>query len=219
MLMRKSMNEFSSSTRLHINKPYHACEPLFRPNSSTNLAFKNHKNCKQSVQCLNNTRVSKNGKIRRNLVIYSSAEPGPPSPSDPSPNPLSWILAIVLAVVPLIGQKWGPLLKKKVETALNEVEEVVEAVEKVAEEVEKVAEDLINDLPVGGKLRKAVEFVENVAERTAKDADIVDDFIDKVQEEEKEVESYVESLEEKEKEKEKDKEAAQKAKETETKTN
>lgn len=60
------------------------------------------------------------------------------------------------------------------ETSLNE------ATEKIAEVVEKAAVDFTGYLPAGGKSRKAVEFVENVAERAAKDADLVGDFIDKV---------------------------------------
>ena len=63
-----------------------------------------------------------------------------------------------------------------VETA----EDVVEAVEKVAEEVDKVAEEIKERLPAGGKLRVAVTSIENIAERTAKDAEMVDDIIDKV---------------------------------------
>lgn len=59
-------------------------------------------------------------------------------------------------------------------------EEIVEAVEKVAEGVEKAAENIAEDLPEGGGLRKAVDFVEHVAERANKDAHIVGDFIDKV---------------------------------------
>lgn len=68
----------------------------------------------------------------------------------------------------------------KVESALQRAEDVAEAVEKVAERVEKVAEDIAENLPKGGKLREAVDFVEKIAERTAKDAGAVDDFIDKV---------------------------------------
>lgn len=68
----------------------------------------------------------------------------------------------------------------KVESALQTAEDVAEAVEKVAEGVEKVAEDIAENLPKGGKLREAVDFVEKIAERTAKDAGVVDDFIDKV---------------------------------------
>ncbi|KAL0438171.1 UNVERIFIED_CONTAM: hypothetical protein Slati_2300100, partial [Sesamum latifolium] len=100
----------------------------------------------------------------------------------------------IAIVVPFINYKWGPLLKDKIVTAMKMTEEVVEAVEKVAGEVEKVAEDIADDLPEGGKLRNAVDFVEKVAERAARDAGAVDDFIDKVQEEQEKVESLVESL-------------------------
>jgi hypothetical protein len=50
----------------------------------------------------------------------------------------------------------------------------------VAEQVDKVAEDIADDLPAGGKLKEAVTFIENLAERTAKDAQLVDDTIEKV---------------------------------------
>ncbi|CAI9755857.1 unnamed protein product [Fraxinus pennsylvanica] len=225
--MRKSINEFSSNTSLHINyKPHHAFEPLFKPNSSANLAFKSHKNCKLRVQCLNNTSlVAKSGKIKRIWVVRSSVEPGPPTPSGPPFDPLNWILGIIISVViPFIGQKWAPV-KNKIDAALNKVEYVVEAVEKVAGKVEKVAEDIADDLPAGGELRKVVDFVERVAERVAKDAGLMDDFIDEVQEKEEKLESLVQSLEEKEreeekeKEKDKDKEPTQKADETEEKVN
>ncbi|KAK4391008.1 hypothetical protein Sango_2164100 [Sesamum angolense] len=102
----------------------------------------------------------------------------------------------ITVVVPFFSGKWASLLKLKneVETAVETVEEIVEAVEKVAEGVEKVAEDIADDLPEGGRLRKAVDFVESVAERASKDAHLVGDFIDKVQEVEERVEEYVESL-------------------------
>ncbi|CAA2936424.1 Hypothetical predicted protein [Olea europaea subsp. europaea] len=221
MLMRKSISEFNSSTSLPINNPHHDFRPLSKPNSSANLAFKSHKKCKPSVQCLNNTNlVARNDKIKRNWIVRSSVEPGPPTPSGPPSNPLNWILGIVIAVlIPFIGQKWGPI-KNKIETVLNKAEDVAEGVEKMAEKVEKVAEDISDDLPAGGQLRRAVDFVEKVAERAAKDAGLVDDFIDEIQEKEEKVESYVESLEEKDKEekdKEKEKEPAQNAEESETK--
>lgn len=63
---------------------------------------------------------------------------------------------------------------------MQTTEDVAEAVEKVAEKVEKVAEDIAENLPKGGKLRETVDFVEKLAERTAKDAGAIDDFIDKV---------------------------------------
>ncbi|KAL6515478.1 hypothetical protein OROHE_018512 [Orobanche hederae] len=129
---------------------------------------------------------------KRNVVVYNSGEPGP---SGSSPNILSWAVAVAIAVViPFMSYKWGPNFKKKVDTAMKITEDVVETVEKVAEEVEKVAEDIVDDLPEGGKLRKAVDFVEKLAERTAKDAGAIDEFIDKVQEEEEKAELFIESL-------------------------
>lgn len=72
--------------------------------------------------------------------------------------------------------RWADEVDKVVEVA----EEVTEVVEKVAEGVEKVAEDMAEVLPEGGKLRGAAEFVERVAEETAKDARLVEGLIDKV---------------------------------------
>lgn len=68
----------------------------------------------------------------------------------------------------------------EVDTAVEAIEEIVDAVGKVAEGVEKVAEDIAEDLPEGGRLRKAVDFVEHVAERANTDAHLVVGFIDKV---------------------------------------
>lgn len=69
---------------------------------------------------------------------------------------------------------------EEVETALDKAEEVVEMVEEVAEDVEKVADDIGDHLPEGTKLRKAASFVEDVAKETVKDANLAEDFIDKV---------------------------------------
>lgn len=56
---------------------------------------------------------------------------------------------------------------------------MVEAVEEVAEKVDKFAEHIADDLPEG-KLKNALERIEHVAERVAKDADQLDHAIDKV---------------------------------------
>ncbi|EYU32464.1 hypothetical protein MIMGU_mgv1a022871mg [Erythranthe guttata] len=109
----------------------------------------------------------------------------------------NWAVGFAMTVViPFFTHKWTSLLKLKneVETAVEAVEGIVDAVEKVAEGVEKVAEDIAEDLPEGGRLRKAVDFIEHVAERANRDAHLVGDFIDKVQEVEDKVEDYVESL-------------------------
>ncbi|XP_075484402.1 uncharacterized protein LOC142524343 [Primulina tabacum] len=132
---------------------------------------------------------------KRELTVRSSVDSGPPAPSGFPFNALSWVLAIAIAaVVPFINYKWGPLLKNKIETTLKVTEDLAETVKEVAEVVEKVAEDVAEDLPQGGKLREAVDFVENLAERAAKDAGAIDDFIEKVEEEEKTTESFIESL-------------------------
>ncbi|KAL0314283.1 UNVERIFIED_CONTAM: hypothetical protein Sangu_2272700 [Sesamum angustifolium] len=58
-------------------------------------------------------------------------------------------------------------------------------------EVDKIAEDISDDLPQG-KLKDLVDFVENMAGKTAKTADSLDNIIDKVQEAEDKVEDIVE---------------------------
>ncbi|GFQ02368.1 hypothetical protein PHJA_002380800 [Phtheirospermum japonicum] len=143
----------------------------------------------------NSRRVKKGDKNRRRFLVRSVV-PGAPPPSEPPFNFINWIVGVSITVVlPFITHKWASLLKLKneVETAVETVEDIVEAVEKVAEGVEKAAEDIADDLPEGGALRKAVDFVEHVAERANRDAQLVGDFIDKVQEVEEKVEGYVES--------------------------
>lgn len=68
----------------------------------------------------------------------------------------------------------------EVDTVVETIEQITEVVEKVAEVVDKVAEDIADDLPEGGRFRKAVVLIENVAEQTAKDAHLLEDIIHKV---------------------------------------
>ncbi|KAH6782587.1 hypothetical protein C2S51_007880 [Perilla frutescens var. frutescens] len=140
-------------------------------------------------------RLRKCCRSKGRFIVRSVVQPGAPPPSPF--NLINWILGIAITVVlPFFSNKWTSLLriKNEVETVVEIAEEIVVAVEKVAEGVEKAAENLAEDLPEGGGLRKAVDFVEHVAERANKDAHIVGDFIDKVQEVEEKVEDYVESL-------------------------
>lgn len=67
-----------------------------------------------------------------------------------------------------------------VDTAVETIEGIVEAVEKVAEIVDMVAEEISDDLPAGGRLKRVVDLLEDVAEAAAKDAHKVGDVIDKV---------------------------------------
>ncbi|KAF4366745.1 hypothetical protein F8388_020107 [Cannabis sativa] len=117
-----------------------------------------------------------------------------------------WVLGLVISLIlPFYRNKWGPLLsiKRKVDMAVNTVEAVAEAVEKVAEKVEDIADDIADNLPDNGKLKDAVLFIEKVAHETAKDAHLLDDFIEKVEELEEKVESFLEgSVQEDEAEKE-----------------
>ncbi|KAK4758342.1 hypothetical protein SAY87_019643 [Trapa incisa] len=133
------------------------------------------------------------------LVVQSGVDPASQLPSDASDGPWAWVLGlggIVSVLLSFTKSKWGPLLKFKNEadSVLQTAEDVVERVERVAKEVENTAEGVAGILPEGGKLRTVAKFIEGVAEETAKDAHLVDGFIDKVQELEKEVDEGVESL-------------------------
>ncbi|KAL0369299.1 UNVERIFIED_CONTAM: hypothetical protein Scaly_1148800 [Sesamum calycinum] len=204
MCVAKSVIAFGYPPALDIIKPRRPSQTPIIFNSSANLPMvrKHHSLFfnKQGFKRLNNVvRVQKNDGNTRSLVVYSVVQPtGAPPPSDPPFNFLKWILGVVMSIVLpfLTHNKWGSLLKLKneVDTAVETIEVIVDAVEKVAEEVEKAAEHIANDLPEGGTLKKAVDFVESVAEVTSKEAHLVGDFIDKVQEAEEKVEACVESM-------------------------
>ncbi|KAH6759151.1 hypothetical protein C2S51_019386 [Perilla frutescens var. frutescens] len=162
--------------------------------SSSLAALKNHDRIRSWDS---NMRLKRCYRSKGRFIVRSVVQPEVPPPSGPPFNLINWILGIAVTVVlPFFSKKWTSLLriKNEVETAVEIAEEIVEAVEKVAEGVEKAAENLAEDLPEGGGLRKAVDFVEHAAERANKDAHIVGDFIDKVQEVEEKVEDYVENL-------------------------
>ncbi|CAK7347197.1 unnamed protein product [Dovyalis caffra] len=80
----------------------------------------------------------------------------------------------------------------KFEAVVETADRVADIVEEVAEEVGKVAEEVADHLPEGGNLEQVATFVENVAKETAKDANLVDELIEKVEELGNEVESVVE---------------------------
>ncbi|KAL0017541.1 hypothetical protein SO802_004610 [Lithocarpus litseifolius] len=138
-------------------------------------------------------------KRKMDVTVHSSIPPAPPIPSNPaSPGPWKlWIVGLIAsAILPFFGIKFGPLLKLKqeVDTVVEAAEEVAEVVEKVAEEVDKVAEEISEHLPEGGKLRVAAKIIEKVAEKTAEDAQLVEDVIDKVEAMEKDLESFIDPV-------------------------
>ncbi|KAL7155772.1 hypothetical protein ABFS83_03G098800 [Erythranthe nasuta] len=176
-----------------INKPSYLSGSRIFFYSSSSSHFASVTNRNQRVF----RRAKQNGTSQRRFVVRSVVGPGAPPPSEPPYNFINWAVGFAITVViPFFTHKWTSLLKLKneVETAVEAVEGIVDAVEKVTEGVEKVAEDIAEDLPEGGRLRKAVDFIEHVAERANRDAHLVGDFIDKVQEVEDKMEDYVESL-------------------------
>ncbi|KAK4400522.1 hypothetical protein Sango_1158300 [Sesamum angolense] len=110
-------------------------------------------------------------------LLSSFSIPGFSLPGD---NP--WITGIagLLVTVPFLVQ-WLLTLTKEVDLAAETVEKIADTVGKVAEEVDKAAEEIAEALPEGG-LKKMVSFVEDLAEETTKDAQMVEDLMDKVEE-------------------------------------
>ncbi|KAE8714362.1 Detected protein of unknown function [Hibiscus syriacus] len=130
-----------------------------------------------------------------NMVVCCSVGSGPSFPSNPGPSSWKlWVMGILMSMVlPFWRSKWGPLLKLKdeVETVIDKVEAATDIVEKVAEQVEGVADDIGNHLPEG-RLKDALEIVEDIAKNTADGARLAGEFIDKVEEVEEKVESWME---------------------------
>ncbi|KAI3464478.1 hypothetical protein Pfo_021141 [Paulownia fortunei] len=146
----------------------------------------------------NNFGLQWSNTSKRNFVVYASNVPPEDAlPSKPSSNSfINQILGVVMTVIlPFLSNKLGPfwIFKNKIEDTVETVEQIVNAVEKVAEQVDKVAEDITDDLPEG-KLKDILDFVEDMAEKTADSADSIGDFIDKVQEAGERVEALVDSL-------------------------
>ncbi|KAL0365932.1 UNVERIFIED_CONTAM: hypothetical protein Sradi_3483300 [Sesamum radiatum] len=140
----------------------------------------------------------------RNFIVCNNVQPADGQlPSQPRSTFLNWILGVVLAMIlPLVSNnKKGPLLiklKNEVDSRVEEIEEMAETVENVAEAVDKAIDQIADHLPKDqAKLRKVMHIVEDVAEKTAKNAHILGDIIDELQEiEEKVAKSVVQSLRE-----------------------
>ncbi|XP_011074788.1 uncharacterized protein LOC105159423 isoform X2 [Sesamum indicum] len=140
----------------------------------------------------------------RNFIVCNNIQPADGQlPPQPQSTFLNWILGVVLAIIlPLVTtNRKGPLLiklKNDVDSRVEAIEEMAETVENVAEAVDKAIDQIAHHLPKEAKLRKVMHIVEDVAEKTAKNAHIIGDVIDELQEiEEKVAKSVVESLREK----------------------
>nr|XP_017222836.1 PREDICTED: uncharacterized protein LOC108199510 [Daucus carota subsp. sativus] len=130
--------------------------------------------------------------IHRNLSSYNSSQQGSSSPSG---SPLSswkrWIAGVAVSAITLPQLNSFLEWKNEVEIIVEDAEIIAEVVEKVAEEVAEVADLLDNQLPEGGKLRNAVDVIEDVAKEIVKDTNIAEDILNKVEDFGKEVDSLI----------------------------
>ncbi|XP_065881485.1 uncharacterized protein [Euphorbia lathyris] len=127
-----------------------------------------------------------NNKIcSRYMAVHAGVDPGSVVPPDPSSIPWKfWIVGMLITAILPFWNKFWPLTKLKadrVDSIVENVEEVAEGIENVAEGIDKVAEELADHLPEGGRLQKAAMFVEDAAEQAAKNAHLLDQFIDKLE--------------------------------------
>ncbi|KVH98521.1 hypothetical protein Ccrd_023260 [Cynara cardunculus var. scolymus] len=93
------------------------------------------------------------------FVIRSNVNPPPAGVPDPS-GPPSGSLSN--------SDEFVDKIDKKIETT----EHVVKGIEKVAERVDKVIDSITDDLPEESKLKKALVFVDEIAEGVAKTAHV-----------------------------------------------
>ncbi|PON41438.1 hypothetical protein PanWU01x14_289610 [Parasponia andersonii] len=131
-------------------------------------------------------------------IVCNSVEPGASCGGGAPWNTWQGLVfgVVVTLILPFWRSKWGPLLafKNKVDSVVDSVEAVAEVVEKVAEKVEDIADDIADKLPENGKLKDAVLLIEKIAKETAKDAHLVDEFIEKVEGVEEKVESLFDNV-------------------------
>ncbi|KAL7150180.1 hypothetical protein ABFS83_05G093000 [Erythranthe nasuta] len=174
--------------------------------------FKQHKNGGDSSLFLRNntnlrrllhTATTKTGSNRshKDLIVRNAAPEAAATvdllssfslPSIPgiSDSPLIALIAGLTVGLPFVIQRLLTLTKE-IDMAAETVEKIADAVGKVAEEVDKAAEGIAESLPEGG-LKKMVHVIEDLAEETAKDAQKVEDLMDKVEELDDKLEAFLE---------------------------
>ncbi|XP_076941438.1 uncharacterized protein LOC143610990 [Bidens hawaiensis] len=143
-----------------------------------------------------NLSMSKTSQTTK-FVTHSNVNPPPDAPlpsGSPSGSLRNWIVGMVLTfVLPFFTHKWGSLLllKNKVDQKIETTEHVVQTIEHAAEKVDKVLDSITEDLPKDSQLKKALEWVDEIAEGVAKSAHVADEIINKVEEAEDKLESFV----------------------------
>ncbi|XP_063941724.1 uncharacterized protein LOC108197542 isoform X2 [Daucus carota subsp. sativus] len=196
VLVPLNSKSFSSSAA-----PRPRFRPVFRDrtgspaNSSASLSFRQNFGC--GCGCISSS--IKINPVTVQKKIYSSMQPGTPIPSgNPSgTNWKGWVVGILLSMVlPFYRTKLTSFLalKKEVETVVDTAELVLDVVEKVVAEVVEIADVLEENLPQGAKLKNTIERVESVAREIGKDADLLEDLLQKVEKAEKEVGNMIEPV-------------------------
>ncbi|XP_057763618.1 uncharacterized protein LOC130984923 isoform X1 [Salvia miltiorrhiza] len=115
-------------------------------------------------------------------------------------NWVKWLLGYVVTfLLPFWKNKWDNLLTLEGEAAkvVGEVEVVAEVVEKVATAADKALEEVVNQLPDNSKLKEAAQALEHVSSVAAKDAQLIENLINKasdVKQDIEELESIVEPI-------------------------
>ncbi|XP_057763619.1 uncharacterized protein LOC130984923 isoform X2 [Salvia miltiorrhiza] len=113
---------------------------------------------------------------------------------------VKWLLGYVVTfLLPFWKNKWDNLLTLEGEAAkvVGEVEVVAEVVEKVATAADKALEEVVNQLPDNSKLKEAAQALEHVSSVAAKDAQLIENLINKasdVKQDIEELESIVEPI-------------------------
>ncbi|KAK1413044.1 hypothetical protein QVD17_34757 [Tagetes erecta] len=131
------------------------------------------------------------------FMRHSNVNPPPEAPlpsGSPSGSLRNWIVGMVLTfILPFITHKCGSwlLLKNKVDKKIETTEHVVKTIENVAEKADEVLDNITANLPNDSQLKKALEYVDEIAEGVAKGAHVADDIINKVEEAEDKLESLI----------------------------
>ncbi|KAF3974005.1 hypothetical protein CMV_002618 [Castanea mollissima] len=137
-----------------------------------------------------------------NTVNQEMGKVQPPAPTPPKfnlPSWAKWILGSSFAFsLPLWNwkQDWRKLqrIEGEAEIVAKEIEIVAEVVEKVGTVAEKVSAKATDKLPENGNLKKAALLVERISKEVVHDAQLTEDFIQKVDTLKEDVETLVEPV-------------------------
>ncbi|KAK1413045.1 hypothetical protein QVD17_34758 [Tagetes erecta] len=89
---------------------------------------------------------------------------------------------VLTFILPFITHKYGLrlLVKNKVDKSIETTEHVVKTIENVAQKADEVLDNITANLPNDSQLKKALKYVDVIAEGVAKGAHVADDIINKI---------------------------------------